>query len=382
MKKLLLTGVLLVSISCLFAQKTDDSALLKKLVEKKVLTEEEAKEISAETNQESKSTLAESVEKIRSGFNTPYMKFGGYGLFLYKYNDLARVKHDVEPRVVFLNVGGNLTNNLSYFLMAELVNPLLHEFYLDWAPAKELKFRAGQFKVPFSLENQISLTNLETVMYSRTISSLVGMTDDVQKLQSGRNNGGRDVGIQASGSLIPMERNDLIQYAVGVFQGSGIIASEQNNSKDFSGTVMLQPIKGFKIGGGAYFGEATYLNVGETVAKDHVRNRWAISSEYQSDRFNARAEWIMGNDAGISKEGVYGIASYYFLPKKLNALARVDYFNKNKDFNQEVFDYTVGLNYYFYPQCRFQVNYTYSDYSRAWGDRDSNTVYAQLQIVF
>lgn len=383
MKKLLLSGALLLSAFCVFGQKNNDSALLKKLVDKQVITQKEADEIAKEDSKQSQSaSLSQKVDKVRDAFNTPYMKFGGYGMLLYKYNDVSKVKHDFEPRVVFLNMSGKLTNNLSYFVMAELVDPLLHELYLDWTPTKEFNVRAGQFKVPFSLENQISLTNLETVMYSRTISNLVSMGDDVMKLQNKRNNGGRDIGIQASGSLAPMGSHDLIQYSLGVFQGSGITTREQNNTKDFAGTLLFQPMKGFRVGAGAYFGQATYSNDGGATTKDHVRNRWGISSDYQTDRLTARAEWFKGNDGGIDREGVYGSLMYYFVPKKFNAVAKVDYYNSNKTVNTEVMDYTLGVNYYFYPQCRFQLNYTHSNYSKKWGAEDSNTVYAQMQIVF
>ena len=73
---------------------------------------------------------------------------------------------------------------------------------------------------------------------------------------------------------------------------------------------------------------------------------------------------------------------YYFVPKKFNAFAKVDYLNQNRDTSKEVIDYTLGLNYYFYGACRFQVNYTYSDYSKSWGEKNSNVVLGQMQIVF
>lgn len=383
MKKLLLSGTMLLSFLCAFGQKSDDSALLKKLVDKQILTQQEADQIAQEDNKQSQpASFAQKVDKVRDAFNTPYMKFGGYGMLLYKYSDVSNVKHDFEPRVVFLNMGGQLTNTIGYFVMAELVDPLLHELYLDWTPTKAFNIRAGQFKVPFSFENQISLTNLETVVYSRTISSLVSMGDDVMKLQNNKNNGGRDIGIQASGSLFPTGNHDLLQYSMGVFQGSGITTREQNNTKDFAGTLTVQPIKGLRVGAGGYFGQATYSNDGGITTSDHVRNRWGISSDYQTDRLTARAEWFKANDGGIDREGVYGSLMYYLIPKRFNAVGKVDYFNKDKNINSEVMDYTLGLNYYFFPQCRFQLNYTYSDYSNKWGAENSNVVQAQLQIVF
>lgn len=375
---------LLCSICLTMYAQDSNNELLKKLVEKQVLTQSEADQISQESeSKSSNNSFSGTINKVREAFNTPYLKFGGYGLLLYKYQDLAKVKHDFEPRVIFVSMNGKLTKELSYSVLAEFVNPELYELYGEWIPSKQFGVRVGQFKVPFSLENPISLTNLETISNTRSISSLTGMGDDVLKLQNGKNNSGRDIGIQLSGSLFPVaDSHDLLQYSMGVFQGSGITSAERDNSKDFTGMLLLQPIKGFRIGGGAFFGEATYTASYETATRSHVRNRWIISSDYQSDRFAARAEWLHGKDGIIDREGLYGTMTYYLVPEKFNAVAKVDYYNKDKDNNSEVIDYTIAANYYFYKQCRFQLNYTYSDYSDKWGSRNTNAVSAQLQYVF
>lgn len=388
MKKCFVLSLLFGALSTIGYAQESNNKLLDKLVEKQVLTQDEANQIAEESDTDTKiksnSSFDNKLGKVREAFNTPYMKFGGYGLLMYKYSDVSKtsnVKHNLEPRVIFLNVGGELTSTIKYFFMAELVKPMVHEFYGEWTPAKAFNFRAGQFKVPFTLENQIAFSNLETVMNSRSIGNLVG-SDDVLKLQNGKANGGRDIGAQISGSLLSVGNRDLIQYAMGIFQGSGISSSELNNSKDFAGTVMLQPAKGFRIGGGVYFGEATYKQGSEMGASNHVRNRWVVSADYNSDRFSARSEWTHGKDGLIDKEGLYGTITYYLVPKKFNAVAKVDYYNQNKSLNQEVMDYTIAANYYFYKNCRVQLNYTYSDYSKQWGDKNSNTVYGQLQFVF
>jgi len=369
----------------LYAQNGNDE-LLKKLVEKEVLTESEAEEIRKESgsSKDVPVTFEEKVNKVRDAFNTPYLKFGGYGLLMYRYSDVSDIKHKLDARVIFLNMRGNLTKNLEYFILAELVDPTVHEFWAQWTPSKEFSFRAGQFKVPISMENQLSLTTLETIFNTRSVSSLIAMSDDVMRKQNGRNNGGRDIGIQAAGSLIPLADRDLLEYGVGLFQGSGIVSSELNNTKDFAGSINLQPVKGFRVGGGIYLGKATYMMDDEvgTPIEDHVRNRWLVSTDYQSDRLYCRAEWIRGKDGDIDREGLYGMAQYYLLPKKLNAVAKVDYYNKDKDINQEVMDYTAAVNYYFFPDCRLQLNYTYSDYSNKWGEKSSHNIAAQMQIVF
>lgn len=379
MKKLFIISVLLLSFIAINAQDSD-TTLLQKLVEKKVLTQHEADEI-MQKNQQSTKNLT-TPQKVRDAFNTPYMNFGGYGLLTYKYSDVSNVKNDFKPRVVFVSMNGKLTKTISYMILAEFVDPEIHEFYATWAPSNKFNVKLGQMKVPFTLENQYSLTQLESVYNTRSITSLASMTDDVTKLQNGKNNGGRDIGISISGSLISLKDHDLLEYNMGIFQGAGISSSEKDNHKDFAGQVLLQPIRGLKFGGSVYVGSATYAMPLETEATTHTRDRWALSGEYKSELFSARAEWIHGNDGGIKKEGLYGTVLCYAIPQKLNFFTKVDYFNKNKENNTEVMDYTIGANYYFYKQCRVQVNYAYSDYSKKWDARNSNNVYAQLQIVF
>ncbi|MDR1707503.1 MAG: OprO/OprP family phosphate-selective porin [Prevotella sp.] len=375
MKKISILIFTFISCILVYGQESNNE-LLKKLVEKNVLTQAEADQLK---KVEQKST----IEKVRNAFNTPYMQFGGNGQLMYKYSDVGNIKHDFKPKNLFLSVSGKLNDSFRYGFLLEFVNPSVQEFWGEWTAAKEFNFKLGQFKVPVTLESQYVPATLETVAYSRTISNLFGYAteDDVLNKQNGKNNFGRDAGVQFSGELAPMNDYSLIQYSLGMFQGMGVTTGEKNNTKDFAGTLLIQPVKGLRIGGGAYFGQATYA-IGTNPADNHVRNRWIVSTDYKSERFNARAEWVKANDGGIEKEGLYGMALYYLLPKRLNALAKVDYYNRNKDVNSEVIDYTVGLNYYFYPQCRVQLNYVHSNYSKKWGDKDMNTIYAQLQIGF
>ncbi|MDR1203155.1 MAG: OprO/OprP family phosphate-selective porin [Tannerellaceae bacterium] len=377
MKKLLLLLSLCAVCTSSFAQDSNDD-LLRKLVEKNILSRSEADSLRIPQ----KKSLSQTTEKIREAFNTPYMRFGGYGLFMYRYNDLSPVKHNAEAKVIFVSMRGELTKNFKYFILAEFVKPRPYEFYAEWTPVNGFNFRAGQMKTPLSLENQMSLTDIEGILNTRSISALIGMGDDVQAKQNGLNNTGRDVGIMTYGNLFKTQTHDLLEYKIGLYQGTGINTGENNNSKDFAVNLMLQPVKGFRIGGGAYFGEARYAITNGSITDNHVRNRWIVSSDYRTERVYARAEWISANDGGISKAGLHGMGMYYFIPKKLNAFAKVDYLNRNKEKNSEVIDYTLGVNYHFYGPCRLQLNYTYSDYSKDWEANNSNTVLGQLQIVF
>lgn len=383
-KRLISVFLLLITIVAVKAQNSNDE-LLKKLVEKQVLTQQEAdelKEVSKTT--ETNNALEKATGNVRDFFNnTPYIKLGGYGLFMYQYRNTQEHKHNFQGRSIFISMSGQLTKNIGYFILGELIHPEIYEYYGKFTPANEFGIRVGQFKTPLSLENQLSLTKLETVFNTRSVSSLIGMGEDVHKHQNQKNNSGRDAGVMAEGKAFEQNGHELVQYAVGLFQGTGINTSENNSSKDIAFNIMLRPIKSFRIGGGAYWGEAHYEDIKNNIPLgDHVRNRWIISSDYTSDRLYARAEWINAADGAINKEGLYGLGKFYILPEKFSVVGKVDYFNKDKDNNREVMDYVIGLDYYFYKQCRMHINYTYSDYSNKWGDKNTHAVFGQMQFVF
>lgn len=385
MKKVYLILSLCLGSIFMYSQNTETDKLLKKLVEKEVLTQDEADEIKKESMEENSSSdkIEETTNKVRNIFNnTPYLQLGGYAQFLYQYSNTAKIKNNSIPRVIFLSARGKVTKNIGYFILAEFADPRLYEFYAEFTPYKEINIKVGQAKVPISLENQISLANLETILNTRSVSSLIGMGDDVMRIQNGINNTGRDVGIQIYGSLFDISGHDFIQYGAGIFQGSGMNTFDKDNSKDFAATLMFQPVKGFRIGSSISLGEATYEIIPSSEQLSHVRNRWMISTDYKSDRLYVRAEWIKGKDSSIDKEGLYGTAQYYVLPQKLSLVGKVDYYNQNKNTGSEVIDYLAGIDYYFYSKCRVQVNYQYSDYSHKWDTKNSHNIIGQLQFVF
>jgi hypothetical protein len=371
-------AVFCVCTSVAFSQ-TSNEKLVQKLVDKNILTQEEASQLLSTEKPKAKTTDSQPQGLIRKGFNTPSLSFGGYGMLMYQYNSQTTIHHDFRPRVVYLWMEGKLGDHFRYFVMPEFVSPTLYEYYAEWMPSPAFKLRGGQFKVPFTLENPISLVNLESVQNTRTISSLAGMAADVGV----NNGGGRDIGVQASGSFAKVGDHDLIQYSAGIFEGTGINMKENNNTKDFAGTLAVQPVKGWRIAGGLYAGQALYTKTGQSTPANHVRNRWALSSDYTSERIYARAEWVHGKDGDIKREGAYAMGSYYFVPKKLNAFARFDHYYNDKSLDQKVSDYSAGINYYFAPLCRFQINYQYSDYSPKWSDKkDTHMLLSELQLFF
>lgn len=380
MKKILVTILFSLIVFQTYGQGSD-SKLIKTLIDKGVLTKEEAKEILDEAKVDTPKGSKHDLEGVKDLVNNKYLQLGGYAQLLYNYNNTAAVKNDGSVRSAFFSLKGEPVNKLNYFLLFNFRDPSLTEYYVNWNIAKELNFKVGQQKVPISIENQLSLSALEFIQNARAVNYLVGGAKDVIN-QNSRNSGGRDLGVQALGRLFKYQDRSLLEYNVGIFQGSGINKSAPRSDKDFIANALISPIEGFRIGGGVQFGEAAYGSTSTQAASIHVRNRWIVSSDYKCENFYARAEWINGSDGGVDKEGIYGMFTYSFVPNKWLALARVDYYNNNKDRNLEVYDYTAGINYILNKYCRLQANYTYSDYSKKWTAKNSHVVEAQFQIVF
>ena len=316
-------------------------------------------------------------ETLINNIQTPSLQIGGYAMLLYQYDAVKNI-HDVRPSVAFLQIKGNLGTKFRYYLLSEFVRPQLYEYYGEWIFSPAFNLRVGQYRIPFTLENLISQTMLESIQNTRTVASFAGRSSDV-----GVSKSGRDIGIMASGSFLKMNDINFLHYWVGCFQGTGMNTPENNKQKDFSGILAVQPVKGLRFAGNLYRGTALYAIDENAAPTNNKRNRWGLSADYQSDRFYARAEWLNGTDADTKKSGIYGTALWYFIPEKLNLFGKIDHFSIDKSTNTTATDYIIGGSYYFYRNCRLQLNYVYSQYSKTWtGNAVENGVFAQMQVVF
>jgi predicted porin len=56
-----------------------------------------------------------------------------------------------------------------------------------------------------------------------------------------------------------------------------------------------------------------------------------------------------------------------------------DYLNKNKDMDYKQQNYVAGIQYWFYPKCRLQAQYTYCDNKKG---ENYNRIQTQIQVRF
>lgn len=323
---------------------------------------------------------ADPLKPLKTAFQSQHFTLSGYGHILYETTDrpspgLSNSSLDISR--IILSATGTLGSRqqFAYMLMYDLgPNARLQELYGEWRPSTALYLRAGQYKIPFTIENPMSLARLETIRTSRPASAMSGSTGDANQFDiDGLPIGakaGRDLGFQLSGRLF--QKNDFyrIEYYTGLFNGAGLNTRDNDNHKDFLASAYWQPLRGLRLGGSLYNGQLY----------QQPRNRRALSAEYTGSRLYARAEYIDAADGPLRRNGYYASLVWKTLPDRLACVAKYDFYNNDTALpDNGIRDFTLGLNYYFAPLSRIQLNYILFDNLAAG---KSNTLLAQIQVGF
>jgi hypothetical protein len=253
---------------------------------------------------------------------------------------------------------------------------MLLEVYTDYRILPGLKVRIGEFKVPYTIENELSPTTVELInCYSQSVCYLAGVSGS--DVACGMTSG-RDIGAMVHGGLL----NDLLCYKLAIMNGQGLNIKDKNNQKDIVGNLMVNPLKWLSVGGSFIKGtghaiadsEITGIRAGE----NYTKNRWSIGGIITTTPFSLRSEYLAGKDGGVKSDGFYATGCYRML-RNFDLVASYDYFNANKAVSRKQTNYIAGLQYWFYPKCRLQAQYTFCDRNKG---KDSNLFQAQVQVRF
>lgn len=331
------------------------------------------------------------------------IKFSGYGMLQYqatdKYSNTVITKDDDTKETVAVKDHDN-TFNLR--LMRAILDGKIRDFdwrvqiqatnakgpgeptmqlidlYTEWTKYKEVRVRVGQFKRAFTFENPMNPISQGWYAYAMAVNALVGLGDRTGEKSSG----GRDIGIQIQGDLLPTPTGRrLLHYQVGVYNGEGINAKDKNNRKDIIGGCWVMPVEGLRLGAFGWTGSRE--GIGE-------KNRYALSAEYAKDEYTFRAEYIhsqgKGADAtlGNKADGWYVFGIVPVIKSKIHAKARYQTYRDNKEWNHSKTMYEVGLNYFFTKNLQLNVEYARVN-DRAIADPDKhnyNFFDAQLDFRF
>lgn len=279
----------------------------------------------------------------------------------------------------------------SYRLQIDLCKELpIMDLWVKYQPINQFGVQFGQFKVPVSIENtDYNATKLEFINYANTVQRLVRMSSsDLQ----GINSSGRDIGAMLYGGFIKKDGYSIINYEVGVFNGSGINTKDKNKSKDIAARLTIQPLQKLKI--------AAYYMGGETDASSLIEkyptmvvdnsgvntkylgyNRYGGGFDFNNKHIFARSEYIGGQTGAMRSEGVYAQVGYKFL-NKCSVGVRFDYFDENKADDGNQMNYSVAASYHPWKYLRLQAEYTRQTYNHIAGSKNSNGLYLMASAIF
>ncbi|MDQ1354738.1 MAG: phosphate-selective porin OprO and OprP [Acidobacteriota bacterium] len=209
---------------------------------------------------------------------------------------------------------------------------MVYDVYIDTTIIKNFKIRLGQFKYAFGLEQTTSEPDLDFINRPEVVNNLVKPN--------------RDIGIQVSRDInFDSIRTNL---TLGLVNGSGSNTEDENNRKTLVGRFLLTPVKGLTVGA-SYYDGATGVSDKKTRAGAELK--------LEICKLMVKAEFIIGKDKTIKKQGYYATLGYTILPSTL-LLVRYDNWDVDKNIvDRDISRWTIGLNYFFGKNVLWRTNY-------------------------
>lgn len=292
------------------------------------------------------------VEKVKS-FADKHMKLSGYLQGGFSWDSDAGSTFYLRRARVSLT-GDFAKEKFDYRLQVDMAgSPKICDLYLRYKPFNELNVQLGQYKLPFSLENELyGPTKFEFIEYSYLTTYLVRGN----KLYDGISATGRDMGLQLYGGFIERDGFSIINYNIGVFNGCSINDKDNNRSKDFVARLIVKPIKGLSISGSYMYSE-TNFELNEYMKAP----RWSVGAIYDVRHWIVRTEFAQANFGGNTTNAFYALAGYHF-EKPWTVAARYEFIN-DKHNTLDNHRFTLGGVYKPYKFLRLQLNATYEKLS-------------------
>jgi hypothetical protein len=360
------------------SQSTDD--VLNLLIQRNVVSQKDADSIRAEAAIASQANLA----KIKAFPINASKKItiAGYTQIRYQALEETGKIDGFDIRRARVDIKGTFSPYWGYRVQFDLAGtPKLIDAYAELKLNDYFNFTIGQAKIPFSLENLASSTKLELIDRSQAVEALTARGKDV-----GGNQNGRDIGILLGGTVLKLKDRPVVDYRLGVYNGSGINTADNNENKDIAARLIVHPVVGLDISAALYDGsrfvpEVKTGTVVTTPSKTVNRNRFGLDLSYDLKNFSLRSEYISGKDDQTEREGYYVLGGYYFFQKKVQLVAKYDFYDtdKSKADNASTW-YVLGANYNFNSNTKLQFNYSIKQEEGT--SIDNNFANVQLQIGF
>lgn len=366
---LLLTGTLA------YSQSAND--ILNLLVENKTISMHQADSLKNEAAAKQKE--ADAAKKTFPVNAARQIQLSGYTQIRYQALDEKGKNDGFDLRRARVDIKGSVNSFFSYRLQTELADkPKILDAYAEIKINDYLNIMVGQFTVPFSMENLYSMSKFEVIDYALVVDALTGRGKDVIGNQNGR-----DVGLQVGGTLLKNGDLSLLEYRIGVFNGTGMnISDTANEAKDVVARLITNPVKGLSVGISYYNGWGKAIKpAADYVGRSQTRNRIGAEASFTSKRWSFKGEYIYGKDGNTDRSGWYAMAGYYAIPQKLEFVGKYDSYDPDLDAADNIAArLAAGLNFHFNNWSRLQAFYTFRD--EEGESVNNNYLSVQVQIGF
>lgn len=353
--------------------------VLNLLIQRNVITQVEADSLRADAAL--KQQEADSKKKSFAVNAGKAIQLAGY--FQVRYQNLKQSgkKGGFDIRRARLTVKGNISPYFGYNFQPEFAGiasgaggatTRLLDAFAEVKLASFFNLSIGQQKITLSRESQEADNKYDFIDRSQVVNALTSRSADV----IGDHNG-RDIGLVAYGGFLKKEDRALIEYWIGLFNGTGINLAENNTTKDVSARLLVHPIPGLDLGGSYYDGVGIFI---PSLSENHLRKRVGVELHYELKGFSFQTEYLKGEDGIVTKYGYYLQAGYYILPK-LQIVGKFDSFDPDKAKSKnQTYIYFGGINYTFNPTTRLQLGYNAKQ--KQGGGPNTNVGVAQFTIGF
>ncbi len=297
-----------------------------------------------------------------------------------------------------LGVTGKIPYDFSYYAVAELSpflgGPYLLDAFVTWERfGPYFKVSMGQFKSQFGLELVTPCFALHTIERSKFVNELAHPF--------------RDLGILLSGStgdleIIGLKNTKIIQYSLGITNGTGLNKWDNNQYKDVTARMVLAPWEFIAVGGSYRYGKQK--NPDDLITEPDIRRRWGMDIALHFFNFIVEGEYINGYDKGSKTVGGgcgedpevipgtfnsdgYAVMALYTTPWKLQPLIKYETYDPDKDLAEEApagyreSTITFGLNWFPNDWSRVQINYRYNTESSSSSDASMYNEYPNDMLM-
>lgn len=275
----------------------------------------------------------------------------------------SALENSFSIRRAYVGVGGTVSDCFAYKVLLTMTggSVSLYDAYLDIKPIRFLSIRAGQFQQPIGMEK---LTSSSSILFpERTYAS--DFTID------------RDIGLMLSGKI------NFLSLQVGVFNGVGRNRLDDNQAKDITARLALEPWRFIHLGGAYQMGKRNPLDTSVTELVDI--SRWGAELALTPWNLRLAGEIMGGTTDTVSHLTYYAEAAWMFETglkwmHGIQPAVRYESLDPNASVDDDLESIlTAGINLHLQPGDKAKLMLCYRMFLE---DQADDQIIAQLQLKF